>query len=73
MADATRVINAIYEQALFRLGGNEQREQLQAQGVKSVGIQGGFSESFGQQMYGITLAPRAKLLLTGCFAVGVMR
>lgn len=63
---------AIYEQALFRLKYGEKREAIQAQGVKSVSISGGVSESFTQLVFGIPLAPRAKLLLMGWFQLGAI-
>lgn len=72
-ADPERIQKAIYEQAVFRLKVNGKRENLQAQGVKSAGIAYGPQETYGTLVYGIALAPRAKVFLTGCFAVGVIR
>jgi hypothetical protein len=63
---------AIYEQAIFRLKYSDKRENLQAHGVKSVSVSGGVSESFAQLVFGVPLAPRAKLLLTGWFALGAV-
>ena len=72
-ADPERIQKAIYEQAVFRLQTDRKRENLQAQGVKSAGIAYGPQETYGTLVYGIALAPRAKVFLTGCFAVGVIR
>lgn len=63
---------AIYEQAIFRLKYGEKREAIQAQGVKAIGISGGVSESLSQLVFGIPLAPRAKLFLTGWFRLGAI-
>jgi hypothetical protein len=63
---------AIYEQAIFRLKYGDKREGIQAQGVKSIGISGGVSESFAQPVFGVSLAPRAKLFLTGWFQLGAI-
>jgi hypothetical protein len=64
---------AIYEQAVWRLRIGTKREDMQAQGVKRVSISGGISEEFGIPMYGINLAPRAKAVLNGCWALGAIR
>ena len=72
-ADPERIQKAIYEQAVFRLQVDGKRERLQAQGVKAANIAYGPQENFGALVYGIALAPRAKLFLTGCFGVGVIR
>jgi hypothetical protein len=72
-ADPERIQKAIFEQAVFRLKVDSKRENLQAQGVKSAGIAYGPQETYGTLVYGIVLAPRAKLFLTGCFGVGVIR
>ncbi len=63
---------AIFEQAIFRLKYGDKRENVQAHGVKSVSISGGASESYTQLVFGIPLAPRAKLFLTGQFQVGAI-
>jgi hypothetical protein len=63
---------AIYEQAVFRLKYSDKRENLQVQGVKSISISGGASEFYAQSVFGVPLAPRAKLLLTGWFALGAV-
>lgn len=68
-----RINSAIFEQAVFHLKRDVKREELQAQGVTMAGINDGFYEHYGTLTYGIALAPRAKLLLRGCFAVGVIR
>jgi len=72
-ANEDRIQDAIYEQALFRLRVNTKRELLQAQGVTSANIAYGPQEQYGDLMFGVPLAPRAKLLLTGCYALGVIR
>ena len=72
-ANPERIQKAIYEQAVFRLQTDRKRENLQAQGVNSAGIAYGPQETYGTLVYGIPLAPRAKVFLTGCFAVGVIR
>jgi len=64
---------AIFEQAMFRLKYSDKRESLQAQGVKSVSVSGGASESYAKLMFGISVAPRAKMFLIGWFAVGAIR
>jgi hypothetical protein len=63
---------AIYEQAIFRLKYGDKRENIQAQGAKSIGISGGVSESFVQPVFGVPLAPRAKLFLMGWFQLGAI-
>lgn len=63
---------AIFEQAIFRLKYGDKRESIQAHGVKSVSIPGGASESYAPLVFGIPLAPRAKLYLTGWFQVGAI-
>lgn len=63
---------AIFEQAVFRLKHGDKRENIQAHGVKSVSISGGASESYAPLIFGIPLAPRAKLFLTGWFQVGAI-
>lgn len=63
---------AIFEQAVFRLKYGDKRESIQAQGVKSVSISSGASESYAPLVFGIPLAPRAKLFLTGWFQVGAI-
>jgi hypothetical protein len=63
---------AIYEQAIFRLKYGDKREDIQAQGVKSISISGGVSESFAQSVFGVPLAPRAKLFLMGWFQLGAI-
>lgn len=72
-ANPERIQKAIFEQAVFRLQTDRKRENLQAQGVKSANIAYGPQETYGTLVYGIPLAPRAKVFLTGCFAVGVIR
>ena len=72
-ADLERIQKAIYEQAVFRLQTDRKRANLQAQSVKSANIAYGPQETYGTLVYGIPLAPRAKVFLTGCFAVGVIR
>lgn len=64
---------AIFEQAIFRLKYSDKRENLQAQGVKSVSVSGGASESYTPLLYGIPVAPRAKTCLIGWFALGAIR
>lgn len=63
---------AIFEQAIFRAKFRDKRENIQAHGVKSVSISGGASESYVPLVFGIPLAPRAKLFLTGWFQVGAI-
>lgn len=63
---------AIFEQAIFRAKFGDKRENIQAHGVKSVSISGGASESYVPLVFGIPLAPRAKLFLTGWFQVGAI-
>ena len=70
--DPERKNKAIFEQALFRLIGSEKRENLQAQGVKSIAINGGAAETYAPLMFGIPLAPRAKLYLMGWFQMGAI-
>ena len=72
-ANREKIQKAIFEQAVFRLQTDRKRENLQAQGVKSANIAYGPQETYGTLVYGIPLAPRAKVFLTGCFAVGVIR
>jgi hypothetical protein len=63
---------AIFEQAVFLTQITNDRVNLQAQGVKSIGISGGVSESFTPPKFGVALAPRAKAKLSGYFAVGAI-
>lgn len=63
---------AIFEQAIFRLKYGDKRESLKAQGVNMMGITGGFYEHYNVLVYGVALAPRAKLFLTGQFQVGAI-
>jgi hypothetical protein len=64
---------AIFEQAIFRLKYGDKRESLKAQGVNMMGITGGFYEHYNVYLvYGVALAPRAKLFLTGWFQVGAI-
>ena len=70
--DPGRKNKAIFEQALFRLAVSDKRESLRAQGVKSISIHGGASETYASPMFGISLAPRAKLFLMGQFQLGAI-
>jgi len=70
--DPGRKNKAIFEQALFRLVVSDKRESLRAQGVKSISIHGGASETYASPMFGISLAPRAKLFLMGQFQLGAI-
>jgi osmotically-inducible protein OsmY len=69
----SKIVIAVYEQAVWRLRSNSKREDLQAQGVKSVRNPSGVAESYGILTYGIPLAPRAKAVLNGCWAIGAIR
>lgn len=70
--DPERKNKAIFEQAIFRLKYGDKRENIQAHGVKSVSISGGASESYAPLVFGISLAPRAKLFLVGQFRLGAI-
>ena len=70
---ASKRLIAIYEQAVWRLRAGSKREDLQAQGVKSVRNPSGVAETYGAMTYGIPLAPRAKAALNGCWAIGAIR
>lgn len=63
----------IYEQALFLVLTTQDRQNLQAQGVKSVAISGGASETFSKTMFGVALAPRVRLLANGYWALGAIK
>ncbi|NLW45829.1 MAG: hypothetical protein GXY86_00590 [Firmicutes bacterium] len=64
---------AVYEQAVWRLRTGTRREDLQAQGVKSVRNPSGVAETYGIPTFGIPLAPRARAALNGCMSLGAIR
>ena len=70
--DPERKNKAIFEQAIFRAKFGDKRENIQAHGVKSVSVNGGASESYAPLMFGVPLAPRAKLFLVGQFQLGAI-